>query len=97
METHCHVSNLGGFFYQWVPANISQYGVRVTFEGNKQYGPVESEVFTVDAIKSPETFITQIETALGLGLLVILIGIGLFSLAGRGKYSPTYLETHKKA
>jgi len=87
----------GAFFYQWVPENIAQYGVRVTFEGNKQYGPVESEVFTVDAIKSPETFITQVETALGLGLLVILIGIGLFSLAGRGKYSPTYLETHGKA
>lgn len=87
----------GNFFYQWTPKNITDYAIRVTFEGNKQYGAVESGVFTVNAVKSPETFVSEVETALGLGLLIILIGIGLFSLAGRGKYSPTYLETHRKA
>jgi hypothetical protein len=77
----------GAFFYQWVPMNVTEYGVRVAFEGNKNYAPVESEVFTVNAVKAPEVFINQIETAIGLGLLIILIGIALFYLGGRSRYS----------
>ncbi len=86
----------GTFFYQWAPMNISEYSIRVAYEGNKQYAPVESEAFTVTAIKSPETFINQIETAMGLGLLIILIGIVLFSLGGRGQYSQARMEARAR-
>lgn len=76
----------GAIFYQWSPSNVTQYDVRVTFEGNKNYAPAESEAFTVDVKKSPETFVDQVETAFGLGLLVILVGVGLSYSAGRGRY-----------
>lgn len=76
----------GKFFYEWRPSEIEEYSVRVRFEGNKNYEPVESEVFTVSVQKAPETLINQLFTGLLLGMLVILIGVGLFYRAGRSRY-----------
>jgi hypothetical protein len=77
----------GNFFYEWSPSTIEEYNVRVLFEGTKNIEPAESQIFTIAVEKAPDTFINQITTAIGLGLLIILIGLGLFYWAGRGRYN----------
>ncbi len=76
----------GNFFYEWRPTKIEEYSLRAIFEGNKRYEPVESQEFSVSVKKSPETFTNQVMSALGLGLMIILIGIGLFYIGGRSRY-----------
>ncbi|MFQ6134703.1 MAG: hypothetical protein ACE5KU_02665 [Nitrososphaerales archaeon] len=76
----------GSFIYEWKPTEIEEYGIRARWEGNKQYEPTVSDVFTISVLKSPGVLMNQLATAVLLGMLIILIGVGLFYWAGRSRY-----------
>lgn len=76
----------GSFFYEWIPTEIEEYSIRARFEGDKKFAPSESDLFTLLVLKSPEVLFNQIATAVSLGMMIILIGVGLFYWAGRSRY-----------
>lgn len=76
----------GEFLYEWIPDEIEEYNVRTRFDGNDEFNPAESEIFTLSAIKSPEFLLDQVLTGVLYGIGIIMIGIALFYRAGRSRY-----------
>ena len=77
----------GTFFHEWQPSEIEDYSIRVRFEGDENYDPVISDMFSVSVQELPQSVNNLITNALLLAMTVLIIGSSLFYLAGRSRYN----------
>lgn len=77
----------GLFFYEWEPEEINDYNIKVQFEGDEEFTSVESDIFNVKVLKSPQSLNTEIIISVMLAMGAMLIFSVLFYLAGRTRYN----------
>ncbi len=77
----------GLFFYTWQPEKIKDYSIKVQFEGDEKYAPIESDIFDIKVLKSSQTLNSEILTSVMLAMGVMFTFLVLFFGAGRSRYN----------